>query len=73
MPSDQIIGTFGCGLSAAMKRRGYGSIGFEAASASMSPYFAGGAFLIFSCLGFLTFLPPLSLRAIVLLLPLSSG
>lgn len=56
-----------------MKRRGYGSIGFEAASASMSPYFAGGAFLIFSCLGFLTFLPPLSLRAIVSLLPLSLG
>jgi len=38
----------------------------------MSPYFPLGAFLTLSCLGFLIFLPPLSLRAIVSLLPLSS-
>jgi hypothetical protein len=39
----------------------------------MSPYFALGPFLALSCLGFLTFLPPLSLRAIVSLLQLLSG
>jgi hypothetical protein len=38
----------------------------------MSPYFPLGPFLVLSCLGFLTFLPPLSLRAIVSLLQLSS-
>jgi len=38
----------------------------------MSPYFALGPFLVLSCLGFLTFLPPFSLRPIVSLLQLSS-
>jgi hypothetical protein len=36
----------------------------------MSPYFPLGPFLALSCLGFLTFLPPFSLRPIVSLLQL---
>jgi len=40
---------------------------------STPPYFVLGAFLIFSCFGFLTFLPPLSLLAMVSLLLLLSG
>jgi hypothetical protein len=39
----------------------------------MSPYFPLGPFLVLSCLGFLTFLSPFSLRPIVSLLQLSPG